>query len=203
MRHCIPYIVFVVMNHSAPHVACDGCGIAHDDIKELETLQRKYEIWKELFRNAARIRKAMRSNAWLRPIFRKYKRTCREILLQKQNEAAHFATLCDYCDAAGDAPSMNLVRKELDHIYARMKGLEEEEEEEEDRDDESTTSSDLSEDSVNDEDNDNDNDKDNSDNDNDNNDSDNDLIFGSSESASSSSSSDSSSSSESDMEDFY
>jgi hypothetical protein len=188
------------MNHSAPHVACDGCGIAHDDIKELETLQRKYEIWKELFRNAARIRKAMRSNAWLRPIFRKYKRTCREILLQKQNEAAHFATLCDYCDAAGDAPSMNLVRKELDHIYARMKGLEEEDH---DRDDESTTSSDLSEDSVNDEDNDNDNDKDNSDNDNDNNDSDNDLIFGSSESASSSSSSDSSSSSESDMEDFY
>ena len=195
MRHCIPYIVFVVMNHSAPHVACDGCGIAHDDIKELETLQRKYEIWKELFRNAARIRKAMRSNAWLRPIFRKYKRTCREILLQKQNEATHFATLCDYCDAAGDAPSMNLVREELDHIYALMKGLEKEEHY---SDDESTSSSDLSDDSANDEDSDN---KDSDNKDSDNKDSDKDLIFGSSESSSSSSSE--SSSSESDMEDFY
>ena len=76
------------MSHNAPHVACDGCGIAHDDIKELATIQRRNELWLELFRNAARLRKAMRSNAWLRPIFRKYKRTCREILLQKQNEAA-------------------------------------------------------------------------------------------------------------------
>ena len=182
------------MNHSAPHVACDGCGIAHDDIKELATIQRRNELWLELFRNAARLRKAMHSNAWLRPIFRKYKRTCREILLQKQNEAAHLATLCDYCDAAGDAPSMNLVREELDHIHAQVKVLEEEDH---DRDDESTTSSDLSEDLDKDEDSDN-NDEDSDNNDNDNND--NDLIFGSSES---SSSSDSSSSSESDMEDFY
>lgn len=177
------------MSHNAPHVACDGCGIAHDDIKELATIQRRNELWLELFRNAARLRKAMRSNAWLRPIFRKYKRTCREILLQKQNEAAHFATLCDYCDAAGDAHSMNLVRKELEHIYDLMKGLEEEDY----RDDESTSSSDLSEDSdlAND---DNNRDKDSDkDNDNDNGDSDNDLIFGSS---------DSSSSSDSDMEDI-
>ena len=191
------------MNQNAPHVACDGCGIAHDDIKELETLQRKYELWKEMFRNAARIRKAMRSNAWLRPVFRKYKRTCREILLQKQNEAAHFATLCDYCDAAGDATSMHLVRKELEQIHDRIKGLEEEEEE--DRDDESTSSSDLSEDSdlanVEDSDNDNNNnDKDSDNNDKDNNDSDNDLIFSSSDDSSESSSS---SDSSSDMEDFY
>ena len=183
------------MSHNAPHVACDGCGIAHDDIKELATIQRRNELWLELFRNAARIRKAMRSNAWLRPVFRKYNRTCREILLQKQNEAAHFATLCDYCDAAGDAPSMNLVREELDHIYALMKGLEVEEE---DRDDESTSSSELSEDSdlANDEDSDNDSDKDSDNNDN----NDKDLIFSSSDESSESSSS---SSSESDMEDFY
>jgi len=124
-------------------------------------------------------------------------------LLQKQNEAAHFATLCDYCDAAGDAPSMNLVREELGRIHAQVKVLEEEDHY---RDDESTSSSDLSDDSVNDEDSDNNNDKDNDkDKDNsDNSDSDNDLIFGSSESASSSSSSsDSSFSSGSDMEDFY
>jgi len=198
------------MSHNAPHVACDGCGIAHDDIKELATIQRRNELWLELFRNAARLRKAMRSNAWLRPIFRKYKRTCREILLQKQNEAAHFATLCDYCDAAGDATGMNLVREELEQIHARMKMLEEEEEEEDShRDDESTSSSDLSDDSDNDEDSDNnDNDKDkDKDNDNsDNSDSDNDLIFSSSDDSSesaSSSSSDSSSSSGSDMEDFY
>jgi hypothetical protein len=184
------------MSHNAPHVACDGCGIAHDDIKELATIQRRNELWLELFRNAARIRKAVRSNAWLRPIFRKYKRTCREILLQKQNEAAHFATLCDYCDAAGDATGMNLVREELEQIHARMKGLEVDN----DRDDESTSSSDLSEDSdlANDDNNrDKDSDKDNdNDNDNDNGDSDNDLIFGSSDS------SDSSSSSDSDMEDI-
>ena len=177
------------MNQNAPHVACDGCGIAHDDIKELETLQRKYELWKELFRNAARLRKAMRSNAWLRPVFRKYKRTCREILLQKQNEAAHFATLCDYCDAAGDATSMHLVREELEHIHDRIKGLEEEDHYRDD--DESTSSSDVSEDSDSDKDS--DKDSDNSDN-NDTND--NDLIFSSSESSSSSDSS-------SDMEDFY
>lgn len=184
------------MSHNAPHVACDGCGIAHDDIKELATIQRRNELWLELFRNAARIRKAMRSNAWLRPVFRKYNRTCREILLQKQNEAAHFATLCDYCDAAGDAPSMNLVREELDHIYALMKGLEVEEE---DRDDESTSSSELSEDSDldNDEDSDNDSDNDKDSDNSDNSDSDNDLIFSSSDDSSSSSSS------ESDMEDFY
>lgn len=183
------------MSHNAPHVACDGCGIAHDDIKELATIQRRNELWLELFRNAARIRKAMRSNAWLRPVFRKYNRTCREILLQKQNEAAHFATLCDYCDAAGDAPSMNLVREELEQIHARMKGLEVEEE---DRDDESTSSSELSEDSdlANDEDSDNDSDKDSDNNDN----NDKDLIFSSSDESSESSSS---SSSESDMEDFY
>jgi hypothetical protein len=187
------------MNHSAPHVACDGCGIAKDDLLVLEMRRRRDKIRQELFRNAARLRKAMRSNAWLRPIFRKYKRTCREILLQKQNEAAHFATLCDYCDAAGDAPSMNLVREELGRIHAQVKVLEEEDHY---RDDESTSSSDLSDDSVNDEDSDNNENSDNNDN-NDNNDSDNDLIFGSSESASSSSSSDSSSYSGSDMEDFY
>jgi len=94
-------------------------------MRDLELLQRRDEIWKELFQNAARVRKATRSNGWLRPISRKYNNTCREILLQKQNEVAHFATLCDYCDTAGDAHDMKLLREELEYIHSIIKSFEE------------------------------------------------------------------------------
>jgi len=109
------------MTQYPPHVACDGRSIALDDIKELETMQRKKEIWQELFRNAARIRHAVRSNAWLRPIFRKYKNTCREILDQKNQEVHHFMSLCDYCSDEND---LKPIREELEHIHAQMKELE-------------------------------------------------------------------------------
>lgn len=109
------------MTQCPPHVACDGRSIALDDIKELETMQRKKEIWQELFRNAARIRHAARSNAWLRPIFRKYKNTCREILDQKNQEVHHFMSLCNYCSNEND---LKPIREELDHIHAQMKELE-------------------------------------------------------------------------------
>ena len=108
------------------HKACDGCGIAKDDIKELEMLHRRDEIWQELFRNASRIRKAMRGNAWLRPIFRKYKRTCREILEQKNQEATVFNQLCDHCDAAGNdgnANDLKLIREELEQIHAQIAAM--------------------------------------------------------------------------------
>ena len=109
------------MTQCPPHVACDGRSIALDDIKELETMQRKKEIWQELFRNAARIRHAVRNNAWLRPIFRKYKNTCREILDQKNQEVHHFMSLCDYCSDEND---LKPIREELEHIHAQTKELE-------------------------------------------------------------------------------
>ena len=62
----------------------DGRGIATDDMREIALVQRRHEIQQELFQNAARIGHAVRSNAWLRPIFRKYKKVCREILEQKR-----------------------------------------------------------------------------------------------------------------------
>ena len=112
------------MNLLAPHKACDGRGIATDDINELEMLRRRDEIWQELFRNAGRVHKAARSNAWLRPVFRKYKEVCRDILQQKKQEAAHFATLCDYCDTHPNAgPDMKLIREELAQIHARMENM--------------------------------------------------------------------------------
>ena len=131
------------MNQPAQHVACDGCGIANDDVKELEMIRRRDEIRQELFRNAARVRKAMRSNAWLRPVFRKYKKVCREILQQKKQEATHFATLCDYCDNINNnaGPDMKLIREELEQIHAQMTGLEEM------RNDSSASSSEMSDDS--------------------------------------------------------
>ena len=139
------------MTQCPSHVACDGRSIALDDIKELETMQRKKEIWQELFRNAARIRRAVRSNAWLRPIFRKYKNTCREILDQKNQEVHHFMGLCNYCSNEND---LKPIREELEHIHAQMKELEympsdesdesdesEEDQEEEESDDDSSIES--------------------------------------------------------------
>lgn len=113
------------LNHAhAPHKACDGCGIAKDDLRDLEMLHRRDEIWQELFRNASRIRKAMHSNAWLRPIFRKYKEVCREILDQKNKEATVFTQMGHYCDAAGDANDLKRIREELEHIHSKIKSLE-------------------------------------------------------------------------------
>ena len=87
-------------NAAYPHgLACDGCGIAKDDVRGIQMLQERDEILQELFQNAARLRTAMKSNALLRPIFRKYQRACREILNRKRREAEIFTEMCDYCDA--------------------------------------------------------------------------------------------------------
>ena len=129
-------------------MACDGGQIARDDIRDLETIQHRNELWKELFANAARIRNAMPSNAWLRPIFRKYKIKCREILEQKRKEATFFVAMCDYCDAAGDANGMKPIREELEQIHARIKILEDHN----DVNDDTASTSDLSDDSEDDED---------------------------------------------------
>ena len=111
------------MSHSAEHIACDGCGIAKDDLREIEMLRRRDEILKELFQNAARIRRAMRGNAWLRPIFRKYKRTCREILDNKNKEAIIFAQMVD--EHEYDPSDLKLIQTELTDIHSQIKSLEE------------------------------------------------------------------------------
>ena len=153
------------MTQCPSHVACDGRSIALDDIKELETMQRKKEIWQELFRNAARIRHAVRSNAWLRPIFRKYKNTCREILDQKNQEVHHFMSLCDYCSNEND---LKPIREELDHIHAQTKELEympssddESDESSSEEDDQEEDESEEDESEEDNEDNDNDSEEDN------------------------------------------
>jgi len=110
------------MSHLAQHIACDGCGIAKDDLREIEMLRRRDEIRQELFQNAARIRRAMRGNAWLRPIFRKYKRTCREILDKKTQEAAVFAQMAEH---EYDPSDLKLIQTELTDIHSQIKSLEE------------------------------------------------------------------------------
>ena len=139
------------MNQPAQHVACDGCGIAHDDLKELEMIRRRDEIRQELFRNAARVRNAVRSNAWLRPVFRKYKEVCREIIYQKNQEVAHFATLCDYCDNNNNSGTdMEVIREELKQIRAQIEAMGgNADDDDDDDDDTSTSSSDMSADSEN------------------------------------------------------
>ena len=82
-----------------PHgLACDGCGIAKDDLHAIETMEKKEQVIHELFHNAARIRNAMRGNHLLRPIFRKYGEVCEEIRQNKKEEAKQLARLADYCD---------------------------------------------------------------------------------------------------------
>ena len=116
-------------------------------------IRRRDELRQELFRNAARVRKAMRSNAWLRPVFRKYKEACREILHQKKQEAEHFTTLCDYCDMHNDNdvnpdPEMKLIREELKDIHAQIETLYGNNDyNDDDDDDSSSSSSELSDDS--------------------------------------------------------
>ncbi len=109
----------------AQQLSCDGCGIAKDDMRELERLDRMDELRKELFQNAARLHDAMRINAWLRPIFRKYKKVCREILNQKRSEAAELLALSEYCHANNpdETTGMKLIREELDHIHSQIEQL--------------------------------------------------------------------------------
>ena len=110
-------------------LACDGLQIAKDDLREIENAQKQNDAVWELFRNAARIRGAMKSNRLLRPIFRKYKRACREILQQKNDEAAQMLTLCDYCDSCdnhdGSNHDLKDIQYEMREIYDKIRGLEE------------------------------------------------------------------------------
>ena len=114
----------------SPHgLSCDGIGIAKDDLNAIETVEELEEVVRELFHNAARIHKAMRSNHLLRPIFRKYREACREILQQKREEAEQFARLADYCDDCAHDPhqlrhDLNCIQYELKEIHEQMKTLE-------------------------------------------------------------------------------
>lgn len=111
-------------------LACDGCGIAKDDLHEIENMKKQNDAVLELFQNAARIRGAMKSNRLLRPIFRKYKCACREILQQKNDEAAQMLTLCDYCESCSNNDNtsnhdLKDIQYEMREIYDKIKGLEE------------------------------------------------------------------------------
>lgn len=110
-------------HHNHSHKACDGRGIATDDLQEIALAQRRHELWQELFQNAARVGHAARSNAWLRPLFRKYKHTCREILDKKKEEIAVFLALCDDCHSFGDKHQARLVRDEMNRIHEQIKNL--------------------------------------------------------------------------------
>jgi len=89
-------------------------------------LQDRDEILQELFQNAARLRTAMKSNALLRPIFRKYQRACREILNNKRREAEFFTEMCDYCDAyKNNVNDLKLIQHEMREIHDKIKSLEE------------------------------------------------------------------------------
>jgi hypothetical protein len=118
--------------NNAHGLACDGLQIAKDDLHEIENMKKQNDAMHELFQNAARIRGAMKSNRLLRPIFRKYKRACREILQQKNDEVSQLTTLCDYCDNNGnrnnhDGSNHDLkdIQCEMREIYDKTKSLEE------------------------------------------------------------------------------
>jgi hypothetical protein len=110
----------------SPHgLACDGCGIAKDDLQAIEHMEKRDEVVRELFHNAARIRKAMASNHLLHPIFRKYRKACREILQQKKDESEQFARLCDYCDNPAHDPhqqrhDLKCIQTEMREIYDQI-----------------------------------------------------------------------------------
>ena len=115
----------------SPHgLACDGCGIAKDDLRAIETMENQEREIHEVFHNAARIHKAMRSNRLLIPIFRKYRETCREILQQKKEEAEQFAILSAHCDNPMHAPhqanhDLKCIKNEMREIHNKIKSLEE------------------------------------------------------------------------------
>lgn len=110
-------------------LACDGVGIANDDLIEIKKMQRIEDLTHELFRNAARIHKAMRTNGLLRDVFRKYKHACREILQKKKEVLPHLTSLCDYCDAQNNAHEvkydLKCIQREIDGIHNEVKALEE------------------------------------------------------------------------------
>jgi hypothetical protein len=114
-----------------PHgLACDGCGVAKDDLCAIETMEKQERGIHELFHNAARIHTAMRGNRWLIPIFRKYRKTCREILQQKKKEADQLAMLSEYCDDCAHDPhqpnhDLKCIQSEMREIHNQIKSLEE------------------------------------------------------------------------------
>ena len=118
-----------IMVQSSHGLACDGFQIAKDDLREIENAQKRDDVVHALFQNAARIRKAMRINQMLRPIFHKYRRACREILQQKKDEAAQLLIVHDYCDSCkntdGSNHDLKLIQSELTEIHRKLKGLEE------------------------------------------------------------------------------
>ena len=119
------------MAAQSPHgLSCNGCNVANDDIAELERLQKIEDTTHEIFRNAARIHAAMRTNRLLFSVFRKYKHVCREILQEKREVLTHLVTLCDYCDAIKDNPhqtnhNLKCIQSEINDINNEIKALEE------------------------------------------------------------------------------
>ena len=131
-------VVFAPMSPTTfiqtPHgLACDGCGVAKDDLCAIETMEKQERGIHELFHNAARIHTAMRGNRWLIPIFRKYRKACREILQQKKKEADQLAMLSEYCDqreGGGAHPhqpnhDLKCIQSEMREIHNQIKSLEE------------------------------------------------------------------------------
>ena len=136
----------------SPHgLACDGCGIAKDDLQAIEHMEKRDEVVHELFHNAARIRKAMASNHLLLPIFRKYRKVCREILQQKKDESEQFTRLCDYCDNPAHDPhqqrhDLKCIQTEMREIHDQIKSLEDLEWTDDDSDPDPDTDTDTDED---------------------------------------------------------
>jgi hypothetical protein len=118
-----------IMVQTSHGLACDGVQIAKDDLHAIENAQKRDDVVHALFQNAARIRKAMRINRLLRPIFHKYRRACREILQQKKDEAAQLLIVHDYCDSCNNTDGSNhdlkLIQSELTEIHHKLKSLEE------------------------------------------------------------------------------
>jgi hypothetical protein len=121
----------MTMTAQSPHgLSCNGCDVANDDIAELEKMQKIEDITHEIFKNAARIHAAMRTNRLLFSVFRKYKHVCREILQEKRAALTHLVTLCDYCDAIKDNPhqtkhNLKCIQSEIKDISNEIKTLEE------------------------------------------------------------------------------
>ena len=196
----------MTMTAQSPHgLSCNGCDVANDDIAELEKMQKIEDITHEIFKNAARIHAAMRTNRLLFSVFRKYKHACREILQEKRAALKHLVTLCDYCDAIKDNPhqtkhNLKCIQYEITDISNEIKTLEErqwsdDESESDDSESDSDDDADVALDA-------NDDDDDHDDDDHDDDDHDDDLDDDASSSSSSSSSSTSSSDSVMDMSTF-
>ena len=119
--------MFIQSTHG---LACDGYGIAKDDLIAIEIMEKQEQGTCELFHNTARIHKAMRSNRLLIPIFHKYRETCREILQQKKEEAEQFAMLSEHCDNPTHVQhqvkhDLKCIKTEMREIHNQIKSLEE------------------------------------------------------------------------------